>query len=150
MTVSTGPIDHAKVTGARWLAGAAAALTLLGLYAIDWWPSGFPDPSFMEFREDYVAGLADDTTPWWNVFHDSWFRFGFLFQTFAVLLLPFTVGLRGRAHWLSALAVLGAVWQLVGVLGSTIFNITFAPFMGPIAGLLALAAWGRARSGLRG
>jgi hypothetical protein len=149
MAVSTGEVTAGRAVAAHWLAAIAAALTVLGLYVLPWWPSRFPDPTFLEFRAEYVAELADDTTPWRNVFHDSYFVFGFGFQTGAVLLLPFVVARGDRWHWLSALAVLGAVWQLIGVLGSTIFHITFAPLLGPLAGLLGLIAWLLARPGRR-
>ncbi|MFE7775378.1 hypothetical protein ACFU5O_16055 [Streptomyces sp. NPDC057445] len=149
MTVSTGHVSEGRTVAAYWLAAIATVLTVLGLYVLPWWPSDYPDPTFLEYRAEYVADLADNTAPWWNAFHDSYFVVGFAVQTAAVCLLPFVVARRDRWHWLSVLAVLGAIWQLIGVLGSTIFHTTPAPFLGPLAGLLGLTAWLLARPAQR-
>ncbi|MEV6205673.1 hypothetical protein [Kitasatospora sp. NPDC051914] len=134
-------IDHTRRSraGYAWLAVVAAVLTLVGLYVWPWW-SGRHSTTFLEYREDF---LTDRTSgdQWWNVLYESWFRFGFAVQTVAVLVLPIAVLRWDRWHWLSAAAVLGAVWQLVGVLGSTVFHTTPAPFLGPLAGVLAAVAW---------
>ncbi|MEV8096908.1 hypothetical protein [Kitasatospora sp. NPDC085879] len=136
-------IEHQEPSrvGQAWLAVAAAALTLIGLYLWPWWSGG---TTFLDFRDDLSTPRGGQ---WWNAVWVSWFRFGFAVQTVAVLVLPFAAVRRDRWHWLAAAAVLGAAWQLVGVLGSTVFHTTPAPFLGPLAGLLAALAWltGRAR-----
>lgn len=142
---ASGEVMEGRAHAARSLAVVAAALTLLGLYVLPWWPSGYPDPTFLQFRAQYVADIADDTTPWWNVFHESYFTFGFGIQTAAAVLLPFVVARRDRWHWLSVLTVLAALWQLIGVLGATLFHITLAPLLGPLAGVLGLIGWLLAR-----
>lgn len=35
---------------------AALLLTLIGLYLWPWWPSGFSDPTFLEFRREFTDG----------------------------------------------------------------------------------------------
>ncbi|GAA1073124.1 hypothetical protein [Kitasatospora arboriphila] len=122
--------------GHAWLAIAAATLTLVGLYLWPWWSDG---TTFLEYRDD--LGRRGTHGAWWNAVWLGWFRFGFALQTVAVLVLPFAVVRRDGWHWLSAAAVLGAGWQLVGVLGSTVFHTSPAPFLGPLAGLLAAVAW---------
>ncbi|OKI17511.1 hypothetical protein [Streptomyces sp. CB03911] len=126
------------------LAAAALVLTLVGLYLWPWWSSGYRDSTFLEFRQEYADG-PNPGSPWWNVLYISWFQYGYVVQTVAVLALPFTVVGEDRWHWLSLLAVLTCGWQLIGVLGSTIFHTTPAPFLGPLAGVLALVAWALGR-----
>jgi hypothetical protein len=149
VTASTDRPATVKVTAACLLSDPAAALTILGLYVFAWWPSGFPTPRFLAFRAGYVADLADDDTPWWNVFPDSYFVFGFAVQTAAFVVLPFVVANRNRLHWLSAVAVLASVWEVIGVKGGTLINTTAAPWLGPLAGVLALIGWLLARSARR-
>ncbi|MCX5207816.1 hypothetical protein OG689_00515 [Kitasatospora sp. NBC_00240] len=137
------PLPPSKAPSAV-LAAAALVLTLVGLYLWPWWSSGYHDSTFLEFRQEYADGPALPS-PWWNVFYTSWFQYGYLVQTVAVLVLPFAVVRNDRWHWLSLLAVLTCGWQLVGVLGSTIFHTTPAPFLGPLAGVLALVGWALGR-----
>ncbi|MFJ8434939.1 hypothetical protein ACIQ9P_26925 [Kitasatospora sp. NPDC094019] len=139
--IDPAPPDRRPSTA---LAVAAVLLTLTGLYLWPWWPSGFPDAKFLEFRQEYAHGALPGS-PWWDVVWISWFQYGYLVQSAAVLVLPFTVARHDRWHWLSLLAVLTCGWQLAGVLGSTVFHTTPAPFLGPLAGILALVAWLLAR-----
>ncbi|MEK2491624.1 hypothetical protein WN990_18915 [Kitasatospora purpeofusca] len=118
---------------------AALLLTLIGLYLWPWWPDGFSDPTFLEFRKEYTDGPPAVT--WWDTVYYSWFQYGYLVQTVSVLVLPFTVARDDRWHWLSLAAVLTCGWQLAGVLGSTVVHTTPAPFLGPLAGILALVGW---------
>ncbi|MFC9324239.1 hypothetical protein [Kitasatospora sp. NPDC057015] len=124
---------------AVWLAVVAVVLTLVGLYVWPWWSFG-SDRTFLEFRQEYAHG-ANPGAPWSDVVYISWFRYGYLLQTIAVLVLPFAVVREDRWHWLALPAVLGCAWQLFGVLGSTVFRTTPAPFLGPLAGFLALLGW---------
>jgi hypothetical protein len=149
VTASTDRTVVGKVTAACLLSATATALTLLGLYVFAWWPSRFANPTFLEFRADYVADLANGDAPWWNVFADSYFVFGFGVQTAAFVVLPFVVASRGRLHWLSAIAVLASIWEVIGVKGGSLIFTTAAPWLGPLAGVLALIGWRLARSARR-
>ncbi|MFF4584962.1 hypothetical protein [Streptomyces sp. NPDC001388] len=149
MTISSSPAaTDGKLTTAYVLTVAASALTLLGLYVMDWFPeSVWGGQSFLDFRTEHLADRADATRlEWWESLGDTYFLIGYAVQTAAFLLLPFVVARYNRWHWLSALAVLGAAWQTTGLIGAAVVNTTLAPALGPLAGVLALIGWGLARS----
>jgi uncharacterized membrane protein YgdD (TMEM256/DUF423 family) len=136
------------MTMARVLTVTATVLTLCGLYVMDWFPSRVIDPhTFLEYRSEHVAARAQATEQeWWEVVSLTYFEIGYVVQTAAFLLLPFVVARRDRWHRLAVLTLLGAVWQVVGLLGSEIVNTTVAPVVGPFAGILAFVGWRLARS----
>ncbi|MFJ8105836.1 hypothetical protein [Streptomyces sp. NPDC096132] len=149
MTISSSPAaTDGKLTTAYVLTVAASALTLVGLYVLDWFPgSVWGGQSFLDFRAEHLEGRADATgLDWYESLGDTYFQVGYVVQTAAFLLLPFVVARYNRLHWLSALAVLGAAWQTTGLIGAAVVNTTLAPVLGPIAGILALIGWGLARS----
>jgi hypothetical protein len=136
-----------KLTTAYVLTGAASVLTLCGLYLLDWFPERFGEGlTFLDYRVEHLESRAEAShLQGWEVMGDTYFRIGYLVQTAAFVLLPFVVARNSRWHWWAALAVLGAAWQMAGMAGAGIVNTTFAPALGPLAGLLALLGWGLAR-----
>ncbi|MFI7498582.1 hypothetical protein ACIBVL_08655 [Streptomyces sp. NPDC049687] len=149
MTISNSPAaTDGKLTTAYVLTVSASALTLAGLYLMDWFPERvLGGHSFLDYRSEHLTDRADATgLEGWQSLADTYFVVGYLVQTVAFVLLPFVVARTSRWHWLAALAVLGAAWQMAGMAGATIVNTTFAPALGPLAGILALIGWGLARS----
>ncbi|MGW1672400.1 hypothetical protein [Streptomyces sp. NPDC002324] len=148
MTISNRPAPSGwKLTTAYVLTGAASVLTLYGLYLLDWFPERFGEGRmFLDYRAEYLSFRANASHPQgWKALGDAYFQIGYLFQTAAFVLLPFVVARTNRWHWLAALAVLGAAWQMGGMSAAGIVNTTFAPALGPLAGFLALLGWGLAR-----
>lgn len=123
-------------------AAVAALLVVVGLL-LRWWPDDFRNPSFGEYRTEFLDRWAQDGPhPWHNYLFWSWFAFGYLLQVLAVIAAVPAIGRRGRAaNGLVAFAVLACGWQLVGVRGATLINTTTAPYLGPVAGLVLLSAW---------
>ncbi|KAB1140704.1 hypothetical protein F7R91_35230 [Streptomyces luteolifulvus] len=147
MTISSSPAaTDKKLTAAYVLTVAASALTLLGLYVLDWFPDHvWGGQTFLEYRTEHLADRGDSGLQGWEYLGDTYFQFGYLVQTAAFVLLPFVVARYNRWHWLAALAVLGAAWQVAGMSAAAIVNTTFAPAMGPLAGILAVIGWVLAR-----
>ncbi|MCP2259955.1 hypothetical protein LX15_003664 [Streptoalloteichus tenebrarius] len=138
MGVGAGPDDTSGgLLAARWLAAVAAVVTVLGLYVLPWWPG----ESFLEFRAGYLLGGADGLPPWWSSFPASYFCFGFVPHTVAVLVPPLVVARADRWRLLSAPALVGALWQVLAVRGAPLVNTTGAPYLGAVAGMLLVIAW---------
>ncbi|KND41620.1 MULTISPECIES: hypothetical protein [Streptomyces] len=148
MTISNRPAPSGwKLTVAYVLTGAASVLTLYGLYLLNWFPERFGEGRmFLDYRAEYLSFRAEASDPrGWEALGVAYFQIGYLFQTAAFVLLPFVVARTNRWHWLGALAVPAAAWQIGGMSAAGIVNTTFAPVLGPIAGFLALLGWGLAR-----
>jgi hypothetical protein len=148
VTISSSPAaTDRKLTAAYVLTVAASALTLFGLYVLDWFPERvWGGTTFLDYRAEHLGDRADaGHLDWWEILGDTYFQFGYVVQTAAFALLPFVVARYNRWHWLAALAVLGAAWQVEAMASAGIVNTTFAPVMGPLAGVLALIGWVLAR-----
>jgi hypothetical protein len=148
--MNTGPATPSWVAengdaAARTLAWVSTALTITMLLLLPWWPSDIHDPSFLTFREEQVDmidrfGYSADRT-WWNVFPDSWFQYGWIVQIGLSVVAAVVVGRTDGWRGLVWLGVFGAVWQLVGVLGSGLLNTTGVPYLCVLTALMLVTAW---------
>lgn len=121
----------------------AAVVTLVGLFAWDWWPADPDDPSFLEYRRE----VTSDGDPPGGITVSASFGWGWLVALVLALVAPAALAAGGRARWFAVLGILGGVSQLVAVRAATLIGTTVSPYLAAAAAVALAVALGLAHPG---
>jgi hypothetical protein len=125
--------------GFRWLVMLAVLVSIISLFALYWWPNGYPEATMIGFRNAALADPYQYGLPGFTLAYLDW---GCFVQLVGLLL--FAAAVFGPQRWWlpgAALAVLTTIWQLAAMLFGELLNLMVTAWLCPISIGVLLVCW---------